>query len=94
VEYPDLRGIALAVRNGRIPAGIGNGETASRYNLDFRPAAIEEYYVAVSDENLQDFQDILNRIGNEGLRILKEYYRSYNINADLFTGRIFSSGIS
>ena len=87
VEYPDLREIALAVRNGRIKAGIGNCETASRYDLEFRPATGEEYYIAVSEENLLDFEDIINKIENKGLKILKEYYRSYNINLDLFIKR-------
>ena len=84
VEYFDLRGIALAVRNGRIPAGIGNADTASRYKLDFTPVLKEAYYIAVSKENLKEFDEILKKIGNAGLMVLKENYRSYQFNDALF----------
>jgi molybdate-binding protein len=84
VEYSDLRGIALAVKNARIPAGIGNRETASRYNLDFVPVFREDYYIAVSKENLRDLDNILKKIGKKELKLLKENYRSYDINEELF----------
>jgi len=84
VEYSDLRSIALAVRNRRIPAGIGNAETASRYRLDFIPVLKQDYYIAVSKDNPEDFEDIIKKIGIAGLKALKENYPSYHINDELF----------
>lgn len=84
VEYPNLKGIALAVRNGMIQAGMGNRDTASRYRLDFMPVLDETYYIAASEKTLDKFHNILKKFGNEGLKILKENYRHYKINEELF----------
>ena len=85
VIYNDIRGIALAVRSGTIPVGLGNRHTASQYNLDFKPVLKEIYYVAVASEREDEFIDTLEKARRNGaLKVLSEKYVHYKIYNDSF----------
>lgn len=85
VIYNDIRSIALAVRSGTIPVGLGNRHTASQYNLDFKPVLRETYYVVAAREREDEFIDALkNARKNGALKVLSEKYVHYEIHNDTF----------